>query len=348
MIGHPFWAIMGTLLILFVAYDCTRTTLSASSSGPLTNRLSKGTWSVLMAYHRRRPHHSLLGAAGTWVTLTLIFCWLSLTWLGWWLVFCGDPQAVVNSTSMATASLIERAYFVGYTITTLGYGDLVPNTSLYQILCFLAAGNGFLLFTLSITYAIPIVSAATQKRQLALSINALGHDPLEIIRQGADDGSFQSLCNQLQQVQSSIVGSSQQHLAYPILHYFHSEETNSALPLALARLDEALSMILFSCTSLPSTSRSQMAITQRSIDEFLHTLESAFVHPTREAPDIPELEGLSMLSINDTPPSAIRDHLQALDRQKLLLAFVENDGWEWQDVWQATRDQGRNSPAAAT
>ncbi|MHB0775138.1 potassium channel family protein [Halomonas sp. WWR20] len=331
---HPLWGMLGVLLILGVAYDCIKTTLSASSSGPLTNRLTKGVWSLLLRFHRRRPQHKLLGSAGTWITFSLVLCWLVFTWLGWFLVFSSSPQAVVNSTSMVTASLMERLYFIGYTITTLGYGDFVPGAPQWRLLATLAAGNGFLLFTLSVTYAIPILSAATEKRQLALSINVMGRSPLEIIESHVGKGDFQSLCNQLQQIQGSIAGNSQKHLAYPILHFFHSVEEDTALALALARLDEALSIILYSCPELPATSRSQLLTAQRVIDEFLHTLEAAFIYPAREAPPIPDLKACSSLPFLAKSPEAIRAHLSSLDRQRLLLTYVENDGWQWREMWQ--------------
>ncbi|WP_232774884.1 MULTISPECIES: hypothetical protein [Halomonadaceae] len=53
MIGSTLMGVIGTLLILLVVYDAIRTTLSVSSSGPLTNRLVSGLWFMLLGIHRR-------------------------------------------------------------------------------------------------------------------------------------------------------------------------------------------------------------------------------------------------------------------------------------------------------
>lgn len=240
------------------------------------------------------------------------------------------PRRWNGSTSPAIPSPL---WFAGYTFTTLGYGDLVPGGPVWKVLSPLAAGNGFLLFTLAVTYAIPIVSAATEKRQLALIINALGRDPVEIIERHAGKGDFQSLCTQLQPIQSSVAATSQKHLVYPILHYFHSAEKDSALTLALVRLDEALSTFLFACPDLSPAARAQLCTAQHVLDGYLHTLQTAFIYPAREAPPIPDLDACSAFPYFRQAPSAIREHLQRLDRQKLLFAYVDNDGWQWHDVW---------------
>lgn len=124
MTGSTLVGIIGALLILLVIYDAIRTTLSVSSSGgPLTNRLVSGLWFLLLNIHRRRKSHAMLSSVGLWITVTLLLTWFFVAWLGWFLLFCSSPQAVVVSTSKATASVMERAYYTGYTLTTLGYGD---------------------------------------------------------------------------------------------------------------------------------------------------------------------------------------------------------------------------------
>lgn len=134
MIGSTLAGMVGVLLILLVVYDAIRTTLSVSSSGgPLTNRLVSGLWFVLLGIHRRQTSHAMLSSVGPWITVTLLMTWFLVAWLGWFLLFCSAPQAVVVSTTKATASLVERAYYTGYTLTTLGYGDYVPGTDGWRI-----------------------------------------------------------------------------------------------------------------------------------------------------------------------------------------------------------------------
>jgi len=335
MIGSTLAGVIGVLLIVLVAYDAIRTTLSASSAGPITNRLMSAVWLLLLRISSRHNRHALLAASGAWITVSLIVFWLLAAWLGWFLLFCSAPQAVVNATTQVTADLVERAYYTGYTLSTLGYGDFVPGNDAWRIPPALAAANGFFLFTLAITYMLNIVSNVTQKRQLALSISALGQTPQRILESTADEGAFESLSSQLQQLQQSIGTVGQQHLAFPILHYYHAAENDKALPLALARLYQSLALVCFACPELSSSTRSQLETTQRVLDQFLHTLESAFIRPAGEMPEIPDLDAYAALPGFTKSAAEMRDHLASLERQKLLLAYVRKDGWEWRNVWHA-------------
>jgi hypothetical protein len=340
---HPLLAVLGALLVLAIAYDGARTTLSASASGPITRRLSGGVWRLLLFVHRRSPRHAMLERAGTWIMLLLILTWVVLAWAGWTLLFCATPDAVMNSTTKLAAGFFDRVYFAGFTLTTLGVGDFTPKGAIWQLLAVAAAGNGLLLFTMSITYAIPIISGATEKRQLALAINTMGESPLAICRNTVGDGDFDALRSQCEQIEVAIANAGQQHLAYPILHYFHSADTMTALPLALARLDQTLTIVSTAHSQLPRGTQARIAITQRTIAHFMGTLQSAFIRPSEQAPEIPSLDGFAELDFFDEDPERVREALQSVDRQNLLHAYVRDDGWRWEAIWHAD-----NADEAAT
>ena len=333
MIGSDVAGIAGVLLIVLVAYDAIRTTLSASDSGPMTRRLASSLWFVVLGIHRRHRGHALLAASGTWITITLIVVWLLVAWLGWFLVFSSAPQAVVNSTTRVPADLVERAYYASYTLTTLGYGDYVPGNDNWRFAPGIAAASGFFLFTLAITYMLSVVSNVTQKRQLALAIAALGQTPQQILAMTADEGEFTSLANQVQQVHQSIGRVGQQHLAFPILHYYHGEEGDKALPLALARLYQSLALVLFACPHLSASTRTQLILAQRGLNQFLDTLGGNFIHPASDTPTIPSLDECAALPGFEKSAGDMQGYLASLERQKLLLSYVRKDGWAWEDVW---------------
>lgn len=325
-------ALIGILVISATSYDAMQTTLSASNSGPITNRLVSSVWYVLLLFHRRREHHALLSAAGPWVTLSLVLVWVGLAWIGWWLVFVGDPQAVVNDATGAQASVVERGYFIGYTVTTLGYGDFVPGSGVWQLLAIMAAGNGLILFTLAVTYIVSVVSAVTQKRQLALSIAALGDSPDAILANTKGEGDFSELGSHVSTLQGTILSVSQEHLAYPILHYYHEQDAQGALPVQLSRLYQVLSALSCACPSLPASVQQQLKMGLFAIDIFLDTLSSGFVEPTRDPPEIPKDRFFDNTCF-DSSASEIRSRLASLDNQRLLQAYVIKDGWEWDDLW---------------
>ena len=332
--GSTLVGAIGTLLILLVVYDAIRTTLSVSSSGgPLTNRLVSGLWFLLLGIHRRRKSHAMLSSVGPWMTVTLLLTWFFIAWLGWFLLFCSSPQAVVVSSSNATASLMERAYYTGYTLTTLGYGDFVAGNDKWRLPPVLAAANGFFLFTLSITYVLNIITNVIQKRLASLTINAMGENPQQILAATNSGGKYATLISQVQTLQQTITTLGQQHLAYPILHYYHSETRSKALSLAIAKLYQAINVTCFASTKLEDASREQLLITRNTIEQFLDTLGTAFIHPSQHIPDIPTLNGYAELSGIEKSNKEIQTYLASLPYQKLLVAYVHKDGWQWQDVW---------------
>ncbi|SFU28152.1 potassium channel family protein [Halomonas korlensis] len=333
MIGSNWVGLVGALLVLLVSYDAIRTTLSATDSGPLTNKILSMLWAVLVRIPNKRRRHAVLSATGPWFSLGLIIFWLIITWAGWFLLFCSSHDAVVNATTSAPASLIERAYFTGYTITTLGYGDFVPDDNDWKMPATVAAANGFFLFTLAVTFMLNVVSSITQKRQLALNISALGKTPAQILQSSADEGSFVSLSIQVQQLQQSINTVGQQHLAFPILHYYHAEHSDKSLPLALTRLYQTLALVCYGNNCLSPTTRSQLVSAKNVVEQFLDTLGSAFIKPKAESPDIPDLASVAGLPGFNRPASELQSHLKSLEKQKLLLAYVNKDGWEWQEIW---------------
>src|SRR5207237_8108833 len=110
-----------------------------------------------------------------------VLVWGLLLWIGWTLVYTASPSALVSAETKAPADLAARVYFVGYTIFTMGLGDYQPVGPLYQIVTAVAAGSGFMLFGLALAYLVPVVSAATAKRQMAVCVWSLGKDPADII-----------------------------------------------------------------------------------------------------------------------------------------------------------------------
>ncbi len=341
MIGSTLVGILGVLLVIVINYDAIMTTFSASRAGPLTNRLVSLAWDLLLRIHQRGKRHRLLNAAGPWAAFSLVLFWLAIAWLGWLLLFCASHDAVVNATTKEPATFIERAYFTGYTITTLGYGDYVPQDDDWRLPAFLAAGNGFFLFTLTLTYLLNVVSAVTQKRQLALTISALGQSPYQILENTADEGRYESLSSQLQQLNQSINTVGQQHLAFPILHYFHSGDKDAhdnVLPLSLARLYQALAIVCHACPSLSAKTQAELSTTRNIIEQFLDTLSSAFIHPAQSMPAIPDMQAYTDLAGIDATPEEIQGLLASRQRQKQLVAYIRKDGWQWEDVWYPPRD----------
>jgi hypothetical protein len=349
----------GALLVAGALFDALRTTIGAGGGGPITNRLAHGLWHVALRWHRRTQkqrstageetgagRHRLLTRVGPTALIGVVSTWVLLLVAGYFLMFSADPSSVVSASTGAPVEGGKRLYFAGFTVSTLGMGDVVPKGPAARVLTAAASLSGFFVMTLTVTYAIPVVSAVVAKRRLAASIAGLGQTPAEILRGGWDGESLASLEQPLVNVASEIEMHTQRHLAYPVLHVFHTDEERTAIGPRVAALSEALRLI----GHLPEASRpppASVRAARRAIDGFLGTLHASFV-PAREQLDAPErpvaepLRAAGLLASDEEAGDEKETDGEQERRRHFLRALVEDGGWTWADV---TGAQG-NRPIA--
>jgi hypothetical protein len=339
MVGYSlFWPVLGTLVILFVMFDFYTTTVTVSGSGPLSKRISRAIWQGFIGVHRLKPNHQLLRSAGPCIVLLLILMWFFACWLGWFLIFCGSENSVISAKTSLPASVAERIYYAGYTLTTIGYGDFRTPNLPGQLVSIVSGLNGLFLVTLAITYSIPVVSSSVDKRRLSALIDAMGRSTPEIIDNSFGSGDFQFLVRQLQQLTPDISAIAEKHLAYPVLLYFHGPTHQTALPLTLSRLDEALTVITFAFPDAPRQSAAQIEMSQRIIETFMAILHGSFISAAKESPSIPDIASIDVLKQSPMTRDEIVEHITSLDRRRYLLAYVRADGWTWADVHERGND----------
>ncbi|CAN5747595.1 potassium channel family protein [soil metagenome] len=325
--------VLGVVIILLVLGDVVKTTLSVRGSGLGSGWLARTTWTVALWWHRRRPAHGALAYVGTATLLLIIGLWTSALWLGWTLFFMSDLNAVVSSSSGEPTGFVERAYFVGYTLITLGNGEYQPQVGFWQIMTLLAASLGFFVITLAITFLLSVLPAVVGKRQLASYIASLGLAPADIVLGAWDGDSCDALTQHLSTLNEALGKVAQQHLAFPILHYFHSGERRTALPLRVAALDEALGCLFYGLEGCQSTAHRLQPL-RESVGSLLETLQNGFIGGHDDTPPPTPLEPLREGGLET---KAQADYHRALDekteRRKLLHGYVVKDGWEWQDIF---------------
>jgi hypothetical protein len=348
-IASALLSIAGVLLIATALYDALRTTIAVGGGGPLTMWLAHGFWKGALRWHRRqgaeRPEgssHGLLARMGPLILLGVIITWIVLLGAGYLLLYSAAPETVVNAKTDAPADFWERLYFTGFTVSTLGVGDYIPKGAGARALTVFASLSGLFVMTLSITYLIPVVSAVVEKRQLAASIAGLGETPQDILHVGWDGESLSSLEQPLVNLADRIELHAQRHLAYPVLHFFHSAESRQAIGPRVAALSEALRLI----GQMPREAQPPPAApraVRSAIDGFLRTLRSSFVpqHKERQLPDADGAETLRRLGLPVSDGRKERRGLGAGEqkgieeqerRRYLLRMFVEYCGWRWTDV----------------
>ncbi len=325
------WLYFGGMMVaLGATFDAFKTTVSFSGGGPLTRRLASGVWSLALAVHRRGGSRKVLHSAGSITLLLTVMLWLAMIFAGYTMMFSSDPDAVVNATSRIPATVLERIYYTGFTLFTLGVGDYIPQGDGWRTLTVLATLHGMFLVTLSITYLLPVVSAVVEKHALAGLIYGLGRSPLEILTRAGTAGGFKTLDTPLLEIAKSMEVHTQRHLAYPILHYFQSSGRRTGFAPNLAALHEALVVM----SSLKDTSPTPSALAALSaVRGFLDLMSEHEKHSVRpEAPDVPldryRLAGLDLGEGRFTS-----------SERMIMGQMLVNCGWSWDDV----DDTGRSA-----
>ncbi|MGE0491319.1 MAG: potassium channel family protein [Vulcanimicrobiota bacterium] len=323
------FTLLGLPLLALAFWDVLHTTLHLDGGGPLTRLFSDGAWKVLLAGRRRGwTSHEAISRFSPFLLAWLLLVWNGLVWVGWTLVFCSDSHAVVDTFAHHPATPLDRLYFVGNTILTLGLGDFRPNGFPWELLTVAAGGSGYFLMTLSVAYLLPVYSAAIQKRQTASYVSSLGTTPEELV-EAYRDGLL--LKGHLRELHRQVLMLSEKHRAYPVLHFFHGSNPDLSLALRMATLDEGLSLLQFGLAE--DVSRLPIKPLRQSISRYLDTLEEAHMEPSKQPPSSRDLSRLRDLGFETVSQAEYDERLTELAmHRRCLLGLVVCHGWEWSQI----------------
>ena len=332
MFGTAALELAGAALVLLVLADVLATTLTlGNSSGPLTRRFLGRTWRALLHLHGHRRSSTVLTNAGSLLLATTVLIWVVVFWAGWWLVFLGSGS-IHHSSTGRPASTTDVAYYAGFSVSTLGVGDFVADGSTWRLLTSIASFSGLVVVTLAITYLLSVMSAVVSRRALATRIHALGDSAGDIVARGWGGRDFSALfVQQLLELPQQLSVVAEQHLAYPVLQYFRSRYPATSLPLAFARLDDA--MLLLEAAVAPPARPSPVAVApvRRVIDRYVQTAgETSVVRSSAPPPPPPAVQALVEAGIPLGDPALLeRRAADEHDRRQRLRQLVHGDGRSW-------------------
>lgn len=328
---------LGVVILVAVMTDIIVTTLVPSGgAGPLTKWGGWLLWAALRRLHRYRPSHRALRAAGPLVVASIVVMWLLGLVLGWSLVF-GREGALIANESGDPTPLFGRVYFAASTVLgSGGPGAFGPGDDLWRTIEQIAAGTGVALVGLSIAYILPIVSAVVQKREVASYISSLGTSPDQILTRAFGDGHFGSLHLHFIALTPMVNRLAQNHLAYPVLHYFHSGERFTALGPSIVVLDESLTLAEEALADEHPMDPSSVQPCRAAIDGFLQTLTRIAVAAADEPLPRPTLDTYRDTGFSLLTDEEIDERYERLrERRRLLRGFLEHDGWTLEEAMTA-------------
>ncbi|KYH24855.1 Ion channel [Halalkalicoccus paucihalophilus] len=320
---------IGIVLLVSAASDLLWTTLWVEGgAGPLTSRLMAWTWRVFRRVCRQNSR--ALALAGPVIFVLTLLVWITLLWGGWTLVFAGGESTVIDTMNRGPISWSDRLYFAGYTMFTLGNGDFVPREGIWQFVTVLATGSGMLVVTLTVSYTLSVLDAVTQKRSFASGVTGLGTHSNALVRTAWDGEGFSGLDLPLDTYVSQLNTLTSNHKAYPVLHYFYSQRAEQSPVVAIAALDEALTIFCFGISKEYRPNNVIVTNARSSVQSYLETLHSAFIHPADEAPPPPDLGPLRESGLPTTTNEAFLAELETLtNRRRTLLGLINSDARQW-------------------
>jgi hypothetical protein len=332
----------GVLVLVVTGVDVVWTVLAAGSgAGPLTARLSTLAWRIALVFGRRPdgPRHALLGVFGLAVVVGMLLSWVGVAAGAWWLISASGEGAVRVAASGAPADLLERGFFVGYNLVTLGSTTYTAGNGLWQLLPVAIGASGLVFLTLGISYLVPVASAVSERRQLAQYVMSLGRSPEQMLTAAWRDGDFGALEQHLVALLPMVHLANERHLTYPALAYLHGTREQASSSVSVVVLDDALTLLRHGVEPAVSPDRATVGALRQALEDLLGTVATAFVHQDFDPLPPPELTALREAGI---PTVGDADFASAMaaerDRRRRLAALLAHDGWTI-EAW-VQRDAG--------
>lgn len=237
--------LLGAALVLVALADIFLTALYARSGmGVLSDRLHSGVWRAVrraaLAWPSRKDR--LLGYVGPALLVLTVVLWVALLLLGFALIVWPALGSALSASKGETPTDFATAlYYAGYSLTTLGTGDIVPQTGAYRLLTVVMAATGFSVLTLSLTFFTSVYSALVRRNTFALSLHhrALGTaDAVVLLAHLGPNGDFSDARSELTTMAEELINLYESHHFYPVLHYFRFQGDAYALArIVLVSLD---------------------------------------------------------------------------------------------------------------
>ena len=163
-IENPVLFALGSLCLLALAVDAFLTIFSPIGGGPLTNFWMKGPWKLFLKIHKKKEIHNVLQMVGPLYLALIVMIWYFWMNFGWFLIFLSGKKPIVNSALGDVSGTLERLYYTGSTLSTLGLGDHIPAGFPWTILSNSASFGATFLITISLSYVLPVISAGITKK----------------------------------------------------------------------------------------------------------------------------------------------------------------------------------------
>lgn len=315
----------GFVLLALIIFDIYATVLHSSARyGPVGESLNRSVWRLTraVAFRLSRPNrHRLLNMVGPLLLPLLIVVYIVLLIMAFALVYYPHiPGGFTYGVSHPEPGWVDAFYFSGVTLTTVGYGDVMPRTTPLRFLALFEAASGLVVISLAITYMLTVYAALERKRAVAVSLYhqaGQGADVAGFIAHHFVEGRFYGLRDALRTVTRDLQGLLESHIDHPVIHYFHPVEVYKSTP-------RVLFLLLETCTVIRAALDREQNEDLRNYPE-VRTLDAGVRHVLEQLVDSLDLERRVQIR-KPTRPEAAEDEARWGRRYEQTLARLKESG----------------------
>jgi len=313
--------ILGFFTLIITFLDFFHTTLSGQGFGLMTGKLNKLLGKLILG----NGNKLLLKYSGILHLLITTLFWLIVLLVGSLLVFTSSPDMVVNSDTKLPAPFLDRIYYTGFVISTLGIGDFIPGNSFSKIITTCLSFSGFILLTTALTYLISVVNTVLQKKQLAIYISTLGTDINELYKTAITPQGANMIVENTHSIREMIIKNSSNYIFFPIVQHYLSVNKNSSMELQLVRLYEVLVILNYQYDK-ESTEAAK-------INSIIATIVSYIRLGVMDREDY-NFEALKLEKVRKFWSQHNMIYTPRPTADEAINASLKSSGWDWEDVYE--------------
>ncbi|MFD2024412.1 potassium channel family protein [Promicromonospora aerolata] len=261
----------GVLLVLLALRDLFHTLLHPSGRGRLSTVVAGLTWQVC-----RRLGSRAVRLSGPAAMAAVAMVWVGLTVTGWALVYWPHLETGFSyGTGLEPAErhdVVDAFYVSVVTLTTLGFGDVVPTAWWLRLATPVEGLIGFVLLSAGVSWILQVYPALARRRAVALRVHGLRRtrtaDVLDRMEAGAVAPILRDLAGDIDQVRVDL-------MQYEITYYFVDPHASTSLA---ATAPYALELSAAARESGSASVRHAGALLDAALAGLAEVLDSRYLH----------------------------------------------------------------------